>query len=133
MGLRGLTVLIASGDDGIGNLIVRKNPKVGCSRAWPDWPASSAYVTAVGATQLSDTYLPACTATYVPEPFTFLVVAYGHTRGLPPAHVVGPHPHSARLFTTAPSLPHLPTSHVVLVIVSSTATTCLGGCRTSSS
>ena len=63
MGLRGLTVLIASGDDGIGNLIVRKNPKVGCSRAWPDWPASSAYVTAVGATQLSDTYLPACTAT----------------------------------------------------------------------
>ena len=28
MGLRGLTVLIASGDDGIGNLIVRKNPKV---------------------------------------------------------------------------------------------------------
>ena len=70
MGLRGLTVLIASGDDGIGNLIVRKNPKVGCSRAWPDWPASSAYVTAVGATQLSDTYLPACTATYVPERFT---------------------------------------------------------------
>ena len=33
-------------------------------QAWPDWPASSAYVTAVGATQLSDIYLPACTATY---------------------------------------------------------------------
>ena len=53
-----------SGDDGIANSIIRKNKKLGCSKSWPDWPASSAFVTAVGATQLSNTYAPACTSTY---------------------------------------------------------------------
>ena len=53
-----------SGDDGIANSIIRKNKKLGCSKSWPDWPASSAFVTAVGATQLSNSYAPACTATY---------------------------------------------------------------------
>ena len=56
--------LIFSGDDGIANSIIRKNKKLGCSKSWPDWPASSAFVTAVGATQLSNSYAPACTATY---------------------------------------------------------------------
>ena len=32
MGLRGLTVLIASGDDGIGNLGIRKNQALACSQ-----------------------------------------------------------------------------------------------------
>ena len=32
MGLRGLTVLIASGDDGIGNLGIRKNQPLACSQ-----------------------------------------------------------------------------------------------------
>ena len=53
-----------SGDDGIANSIIRKNKKLGCSKSWPDWPASSAFVTAVGATQLSNVYAPACTASY---------------------------------------------------------------------
>ena len=55
---------LLSGDDGIANSIIRKNKKLGCSKSWPDWPASSAFVTAVGATQLSNTYAPACTSTY---------------------------------------------------------------------
>ena len=31
-----------------------------CAKSQPEWPASSPYVTAVGATQLSDKYLPIC-------------------------------------------------------------------------
>lgn len=64
MGLRGLTVVFSSGDDGIGNTITGDDPTVGCSQAWPAWPASSPYVTTVGATQMTDKYLPACGMPY---------------------------------------------------------------------
>jgi tripeptidyl-peptidase I len=64
MGLRGLTVLFSSGDDGIGGSILRTDPDFACSQAWPSWPASSAYVTAVGGSQLTDKYLPVCHAKY---------------------------------------------------------------------
>ena len=64
MGLRGLTVVFSSGDDGIGNNIVRDDPTYACSKAIPAWPASSPYVTTVGATQLTDKYLPACGVDY---------------------------------------------------------------------
>ena len=59
-----LSLSLHSGDDGIANSIIRKNKKLGCSKSWPDWPASSAFVTAVGATQLSNSYASACTSTY---------------------------------------------------------------------
>lgn len=42
----------SSGDDGLGNSIVRDDPELGCSQAWPSWPAASPYVTAVGGTQV---------------------------------------------------------------------------------
>lgn len=64
MGLRGLTVVFSSGDDGIGNNIIRSDPELACSKAWPAWPASSPYVTSVGATQLTNSYLPACGTRY---------------------------------------------------------------------
>ena len=60
MGLRGLSVLFSSGDDGLGNVPIRTNPAFACAQAYPAWPASSPYVTAVGGTQLTDKYLPAC-------------------------------------------------------------------------
>ena len=50
MGLRGLTVVFPSGDDGLGSVV---DPSVRCSKAWPEWPASSPYVTTVGASILS--------------------------------------------------------------------------------
>jgi tripeptidyl-peptidase I len=59
-GLRGVSILFSSGDDGIGNFIIRSNPELACSQAWPAWPAASPYVTAIGGTQLTDKYLPAC-------------------------------------------------------------------------
>jgi len=49
MGLRGISVLFASGDWGVGNFL---KSNVRCKRAWPDWPASSPFVTSVGGTQL---------------------------------------------------------------------------------
>ena len=64
MGLRGLTVVFSSGDDGIGNFIVRTNPTLGCSKAFPSWPAASPYVTTIGATQLTNEYLPICENNY---------------------------------------------------------------------
>lgn len=57
MGLRGLTVVFSSGDDGIGN-------GIDCTQAWPAWPASSPYVTSVGATQMTDKYNPVCGMPY---------------------------------------------------------------------
>jgi len=76
MGMRGLSVLFSSGDDGIGNSIVRSNPELGCSQAFPAWPASSPYVTAVGGTQLTNQYTPLCSQTYaVPSTFTYLPAA----------------------------------------------------------
>lgn len=64
MGLRGLSVLISSGDDGIGNSIIRDDVDLACSQAWPAWPASSPYVTTVGATVLTNKYLPGCGMPY---------------------------------------------------------------------
>ena len=52
MGLRGLTVVVASGDSGMqgcGDIIDGRQ----CLKPWAVWPASSPYVTAVGATQPS--------------------------------------------------------------------------------
>ncbi|EQC35068.1 hypothetical protein SDRG_07305 [Saprolegnia diclina VS20] len=55
MAVRGLTVLVASGDDGVaGQHIHAKKMSIdaGCATSGPQWPSSSPYVTSVGATQL---------------------------------------------------------------------------------
>lgn len=49
LGLQGVTVLVASGDDGVSGRSTRGNPAA-CGFA-PQFPASSPHVTAVGATQ----------------------------------------------------------------------------------
>ena len=73
MGLRGLSVIFSSGDDGIGDSQTREYPGTtypgGCSQAWPSWPAASPYVTAVGGTQLTDKYLPICLDKYNYDPW----------------------------------------------------------------
>lgn len=57
LGLRGLTILYASGDDGSrGYTNAHQSPPNQCTfRAVPEWPGSSPYVTSVGATQLCST------------------------------------------------------------------------------
>ena len=47
MGLRGITVLFSSGDDGLGSQLIRSSSTyaTACKQAWPEWPASSPYVT----------------------------------------------------------------------------------------
>jgi tripeptidyl-peptidase-1 len=47
MGMQGVTVMTASGDDGTGN-----TGFFGCKKFDPTWPASSPYVTSVGGTSL---------------------------------------------------------------------------------
>ncbi len=64
LGLRGVSIIVSSGDDGIAGTYIRDDVNLGCSQAWPAWPASSPYITAVGATQLSDLYLPGCGQPY---------------------------------------------------------------------
>jgi tripeptidyl-peptidase-1 len=49
LGLRGLTIMVASGDDGVANFLARNDPSQ-CGFQ-PSYPATSPYVTAVGATQ----------------------------------------------------------------------------------
>ncbi|DAZ99182.1 TPA: hypothetical protein N0F65_008215 [Lagenidium giganteum] len=55
MGLRGITVLVASGDDGVSGLrpefahLPREDV---CKKSGPQWPSSSPYITTVGATML---------------------------------------------------------------------------------
>lgn len=39
-GLRGLTIVFSSGDDGIGNFLIRTDPTLACSKAFPSWPAA---------------------------------------------------------------------------------------------
>ena len=51
--------VVPSGDDGVASIRVRDDPKA-CATSVPEWPASSPYVTTVGATQLTDRFLPAC-------------------------------------------------------------------------
>ena len=64
LGLRGVTILVASGDDGIGGIQMQDDLALGCSKAWPEWPGGSPYITSVGATQLTDLYLPGCGQPY---------------------------------------------------------------------
>lgn len=47
MGLRGISVLFSSGDDGLGSQLIRSSSTyaTACKQAWPEWPASSPYVT----------------------------------------------------------------------------------------
>ncbi|KAE9294139.1 hypothetical protein PF008_g24629 [Phytophthora fragariae] len=55
MGLRGITVLIAGGDDGVTGLRpeFEKIPAAEiCKQSGPQWPSSSPYITTVGATML---------------------------------------------------------------------------------
>lgn len=51
-GLRGLTLLFAAGDDGVGGETVRVNGTAACPVFHPAFPASSPYVLAIGGTQL---------------------------------------------------------------------------------
>lgn len=63
---RGLSIIVASGDDGSAGFLARNDPLSGCAHAAPEWPASSPYVTTVGATQLASdgasTYEVVCSA-----------------------------------------------------------------------
>mgnify|MGYP006136041385 CR=1 FL=1 len=52
LGARGVSIVVASGDDGSGGFLAKDDPS-GCNQAAPEWPASSPYVTTVGATQLA--------------------------------------------------------------------------------
>jgi hypothetical protein len=63
MGLRGLTVIFASGDDGVGGTSIRRDDwetNGACSKSNPEWPAGSPYITSVGATMLTDQADPMC-------------------------------------------------------------------------
>ncbi|KDO30389.1 hypothetical protein SPRG_05100 [Saprolegnia parasitica CBS 223.65] len=65
MALRGLTVIVASGDDGAMGLRHRQRNlslAIACSQGGPQWPASSPYVTSVGATMLLDGAETVCMA-----------------------------------------------------------------------
>lgn len=64
LGLRGVSVIFSSGDDGVGNTVLRKDKALACSKTWPGWPASSPYVTSVGATQMTDKPIPLCDRLY---------------------------------------------------------------------
>jgi len=63
LGARGITVVIASGDDGVANFIARGNASA-CGFN-PSYPATAPYVTAVGATQGPEVGQPevACSST----------------------------------------------------------------------
>nr|CCA14626.1 tripeptidylpeptidase putative [Albugo laibachii Nc14] len=55
MGLRGISVLVASGDDGVSGLysdFQSPKPRNKCAKAHPQWPASSPYLTTVGGTMM---------------------------------------------------------------------------------
>ncbi|CAM9447056.1 unnamed protein product, partial [Phaeothamnion confervicola] len=68
LALRGVTVIAASGDDGAAGprLQVSFGAKStdACESSSPQWPASSPYVTSVGATTLSNKHHAACSRTY---------------------------------------------------------------------
>jgi tripeptidyl-peptidase-1 len=59
-GLRGLTLLFASGDSGVGTRNLLNPAYPFCEKFVATFPASSPYVTAVGATQWSNRYTPIC-------------------------------------------------------------------------
>jgi len=56
LGVRGITVLASSGDDGVAN--VKTRTSVGLCDYTPQWPATCPYVTTVGATQGPEESLP---------------------------------------------------------------------------
>lgn len=63
LGARGVSVLVSSGDDGSGGYYGHRNESAraaACARSGPEYPATSAYVTACGATQLSRQSTPSC-------------------------------------------------------------------------
>ncbi len=62
LGLKGLTIFVASGDDGVANFQARNDPSL-CGFN-PSFPATSPYVVAVGATQGPESNQPeiACTS-----------------------------------------------------------------------
>jgi len=60
LGLIGCTVVVSSGDNGVCESMDPTNPEHGCKKTTPNWPTTSPYITAVGATQLSDQYSPVC-------------------------------------------------------------------------
>lgn len=78
LGLRGISLIFSSGDDGVGSNMVQKDPKRACGQTWPTWPAGSPYVTTVGATMMTDKHLPACL-----EPYAFYT-APGYLKEIPP-------------------------------------------------
>eukprot|EP00761_Pharyngomonas_kirbyi_P013604 gb/GECH01013633.1/.p1 GENE.gb/GECH01013633.1/~~gb/GECH01013633.1/.p1 ORF type:complete len:821 (+),score=178.25 gb/GECH01013633.1/:1-2463(+) len=62
-GTRGVSIIFSSGDDGVGNVAVRVNGTQECKPFRPSFPASSPYVTTVGATQFSTFATPQCAGT----------------------------------------------------------------------
>jgi len=60
LALRGVSILVAAGDDGAGGLMLRDDPVQACKQAVPMFPASSPWVTAVGGTMMSDSSTPVC-------------------------------------------------------------------------
>eukprot|EP00401_Gymnodinium_catenatum_P025651 CAMPEP_0117491356 /NCGR_PEP_ID=MMETSP0784-20121206/18023_1 /TAXON_ID=39447 /ORGANISM="" /LENGTH=794 /DNA_ID=CAMNT_0005286141 /DNA_START=66 /DNA_END=2450 /DNA_ORIENTATION=+ len=59
LALRGISVLVAAGDDGASGSFVRQGTQF-CNKARPEFPAASPWVTSVGGTQLSKTTMPIC-------------------------------------------------------------------------
>jgi len=59
LGLIGTTIVTSSGDNGVCGAQNPLHPR-GCAQSVPEWPVTSPYVVAVGATQLSDKYSPVC-------------------------------------------------------------------------
>ncbi|OQS02829.1 tripeptidyl-peptidase [Thraustotheca clavata] len=65
MALRGLTVLVSSGDDGVMGLSYRQQNitlEEACKVSGPQWPSSSPFITSVGATQMDETREVVCSA-----------------------------------------------------------------------
>jgi len=60
LGLRGITLLVATGDTGVQGAAQQGGSPPSCKPFLPVWPASSPYVTAVGGTQFSFRTQEAC-------------------------------------------------------------------------
>src|SRR3546814_5508058 len=53
-----MSVIAGSGDDGVASFAIREDKDWACTVARPNWPASSPSITSIGASQLSQQYLP---------------------------------------------------------------------------